>query len=156
MYSLDDTIVAISTPVGEGGIGIVRLTGPEAAHILQQIFLHGSFRDHDASPHDSGAPRCPNPASEAYGQRRPACQTPMSSLQPRTLRYGRIVETSTGDTVDEVLAVFMPAPYTFTRQDVVEINGHGGPVALQRIQALCLRHGARLAQPGEFTARAFT
>jgi tRNA modification GTPase len=125
MYSLDDTIVAISTPLGEGGIGIVRLTGPAAP-----VILHGLF-----------AP-CPQNV-EADG------------LLPRTLHYGHILEPATGQIVDEVLAVHMPAPRTYTRQDVVEINGHGGFVALQRIQALCLRQGARLAEPGEFTARAF-
>lgn len=123
MYSLDDTIAAISTPVGEGGIGIVRLTGPEAAHILRRLFV---------PPRSNGA-----------------------ELAPRRLHYGHIVDPGTGETADEVLAVHMPAPHTYTRQDVVEINGHGGIVALRRILALCLRQGARLAEPGEFTARAF-
>lgn len=124
MYSLDDTIVAVSTPLGEGGIGIVRMTGPEAPAILLRLFIPGS-------------------------------RPPVSTLQPRTLHYGYVVDPATGETVDQVLAVHMPAPRTYTRQDVVEINGHGGFVALQRIQALCLRQGARLAEPGEFTARAF-
>jgi tRNA modification GTPase len=122
MYSLDDTIAAISTPIGEGGIGIVRLSGPQAADILAQIWARPAGR----------------PAPE-----------------PRKLHYGHIVDPATGETVDEVLAAFMPAPQTFTRQDVVEINGHGGIVALRHILALCLRAGARLAEPGEFTARAF-
>jgi tRNA modification GTPase len=124
MYSLDDTIAAISTPIGEGGIGIVRMTGPEAASILQQLFV---------------------PASGPAPLR----------VEPRSLRYGHIAEPATGEWVDEVLAVYMPAPQTYTRQDVVEINGHGGIVALRRILALCLRLGARLAEAGEFTARAF-
>lgn len=124
MYSLDDTIAAISTPVGEGGIGIVRMTGPEASGILQQLFV-------------------------------PVSQPPASGLQPRTMYYGHVVDPATGEAADEVLAVHMPAPRTYTRQDVIEINGHGGIVALRRILALCLRQGARLAEPGEFTARAF-
>jgi tRNA modification GTPase len=132
-YSLDDTIVAISTALGQGGIGIVRLTGPDAASILQRLFVPGTLTS--------------NPRVEASPQAR--------ELPARTLTYGHIVEPSTGQTVDEALAVHMPAPRTYTRQDVVEINGHGGFVALQRIQALCLRHGARLAEPGEFTVRAF-
>jgi tRNA modification GTPase len=74
---------------------------------------------------------------------------------PYHLHYGHIVEPSTGESVDEVLAVYMPAPRTYTRQDIVEINGHGGIVALRRILGLCLRQGARLAERGEFTARAF-
>jgi tRNA modification GTPase len=123
-YSLDDTIAAISTPVGEGGIGIVRMTGPEARDIMRRLFL---------SP------------SRPEG----------STFQPRTLHYGHILDPATEERVDEVLAAYMPAPRTYTRQDVVEINGHGGIVALRRILALCLRQGARLAEPGEFTARAF-
>jgi tRNA modification GTPase len=119
MYSLDDTIAAISTPVGEGGIGIVRMSGPNAVPILNTLFVSGA------------------------------------ELRPRTLHYGHVIDPVTGESVDEVLAVHMPAPRTFTRQDVVEINGHGGIVALRRIMALCLRQGARLAEPGEFTARAF-
>ena len=131
MYSLDDTIAAISTPIGEGGIGIVRLTGPEAVAILHCLFVPGSrFQTSNLQP-------------------------PASDLEPRKLHYGHIVDPATGETVDEVLAVHMPAPRTFTRQDVVEVNGHGGIVALRRILDLCLRQGARLAEPGEFTARAF-
>jgi tRNA modification GTPase len=124
MYSLDDTIAAISTPVGEGGIGIVRLSGPEAASIAAALFR----------PAASGAARPP---------------------VPYHLHYGHILDPETGERVDEVLIAHMPAPSTYTRQDVVEINGHGGIVALRLILALCLRMGARLAEPGEFTARAF-
>jgi tRNA modification GTPase len=124
MYSLDDTIAAISTPMGEGGIGIVRMTGPDAPRILSQLFSPGS-------------------------------KPPNTALTPRTLHYGHIADPATGERVDEVLAVHMPAPRTYTCQDVVEINGHGGIVALRRILALCLRQGARLAEAGEFTARAF-
>ncbi|MFC2036563.1 tRNA uridine-5-carboxymethylaminomethyl(34) synthesis GTPase MnmE [Chloroflexota bacterium] len=130
---MDDTIVAISTPIGEGGIGIVRLTGPEAAGILHRLFVPGSI-----------------PSS-----RHPGDQAEAFVLQPRTLHYGHVIDAAADERVDEVLAVHMPAPYTYTRQDVVEINGHGGFVALQRIQALCLRQGARLAERGEFTVRAF-
>jgi tRNA modification GTPase len=121
MYSLDDTIAAISTPVGEGGIGIVRMSGPDARRILERLFV-------------------------------PAGQT---VLEPRRLEYGHIVDPGTQQTVDEVLAVYMAAPRTFTRQDVVEIDGHGGIVALRQILGLCLRQGARAAERGEFTARAF-
>jgi len=128
MYSLDDTIVAISTPVGEGGIGIVRMSGPDAVSISAALF-------HPASP--QAVEPCPPP------------------LIPFHLHYGYILDPATGERVDEVLIVHMPEPRTYTRQDVVEINGHGGIVALRRILALCLRQGARLAEPGEFTARAF-
>jgi tRNA modification GTPase len=123
-YSLDDTIAAISTPVGEGGIGIVRMTGPNATGILDQLFL-------------------------------PSSRGPNRSWEARRLHYGHIADPDTGELVDEVLAAYMPAPRTYTRQDIVEINGHGGIVALRRILGLCLRQGARLAEAGEFTARAF-
>ncbi len=122
-YSLDDTIAAISTPLGEGGIGIVRLSGSEAPAILRRVFL----------PTRGWA----------------------AGLAPRALHYGHVVDPADGQVVDEVLAVHVPAPQTYTRQDVVELQGHGGIVALRQILALCLRQGARLAEPGEYTARAF-
>ena len=112
-----DTIAAISTPLGEGGIGIVRLSGAEALSIAKAIFP--------------------------------------GNLSDRRLSYGHIVDPRTGERVDEVLVSYMAAPHTYTREDVVEINCHGGPLPLQRILQLALRHGARLAQPGEFTLRAF-
>ncbi len=124
MINPDDTIAAISTPIGEGGIGIVRLSGPASFAILQRLFARGGAA--------SGRP-----------------------FQPRTLHYGHIHDPATGERVDEVLAAFMPAPHTYTRQDVAEIQAHGGIVPLQRILALALREGARLAEPGEFTLRAF-
>jgi len=112
-----DTIAAISTPLGEGGIGIVRLSGTEAPYIAKAIFR--------------------------------------GKLSDRRLSYGHVVDPQTGERVDEVLVSYMAAPHTYTREEVVEINCHGGPLALQRILQLALRHGARLAQPGEFTLRAF-
>ncbi len=125
--SLDDTIAAIATPPGEGGIGIVRLSGPDALSILQQIFSI-------------------NPKSQTSNPK---------SLFPRRFTYGCVVDPETGQTVDEVMAVYMPAPRTYTREDVVEIHGHGGPAPLRLILELALRYGARLAGPGEFTLRAF-
>ena len=112
-----DTIAAISTPVGEGGIGIVRLSGEESRHIAQRLF-----------------PR---------------------QLTNRCLAYGHVIDPESGEVVDEVLVAYMEAPHTYTREDVVEINCHGGFLALQRILELVLRYGARLANPGEFTLRAF-
>jgi len=117
MFSLDDTIAAISTPVGQGGIGIVRLSGPGALGILRGFF---------APP-----------------------------LAPRCLTYGHVVDPASGQIVDEVLVAHMPAPHTYTRQDVIEINCHGGLAPLRRVLEMCLRGGARLAEPGEFTLRAF-
>lgn len=121
MYSLDDTIAAISTPLGEGGIGIVRLSGPESVAILEKIF------------------------HRARGE----------GLESYRLHYGHIIDPHTGEEVDEVLVSYMMAPHSYTRQDVVEINCHGGIVPLRRVLELVLRYGARLAHPGEMTSRAF-
>jgi tRNA modification GTPase len=104
-----DTIAAISTPLGEGGIGIVRLSGAEALSIAKAIFT--------------------------------------GNLSDRRLSYGHIVDPRTSERVDEVLVSYMAAPHTYTREDVVEINCHGGPLPLQNILRLVLRHGARLARP---------
>src|SRR5262249_25479186 len=120
--SPDDTIAAIATAPGEGGIGIVRLTGPEARAILGHLFR----------PANSGA-----------------------ALESHRLGYGHIREPDGGRVVDEVLVAFMRAPRTYTREDLVEINAHGGPLVLRRILDLTLAAGARAAGPGEFTLRAF-
>ncbi len=122
-YSLDDTIAAIATPLGQGGIGIVRVSGPEAVPIGRRLF-------HPAR----GARHWP---------------------KPYRLYYGHIRDPQTGRVVDEVLLSFMKAPRSYTRQDVLEINAHGGPVALREILRLCLEAGARPAREGEFTLRAF-
>lgn len=127
-FTLDDTIAAISTPVGEGGVGIVRLSGPQALSIVRGLFAPGRRA---VLPHD------PPP------------------LSPYRLTYGHIVDPATGRVVDEALVAHMPAPRTYTRQDVVEIDCHGGVAPLRRVLELCLRGGARLAEPGEFTLRAF-
>src|SRR5438270_1321443 len=119
----NDTIAAIATPPGIGGIGVIRVSGPEAF-----AFVHPLLRQ-------------------------PGGRTdiPLSHL----LTYGQIVDPATEEIVDEVLAAFMSAPRTYTREDVVEIQGHGGPLVLQRILRLVLAQGARMANPGEFTLRAF-
>jgi len=119
----NDTIAAIGTPPGYGGIGVIRVSGPEAFLLVLPLF------------------------------QQPGGQTnlPASHL----LTYGHIVDPNTHETLDEVLVVFMLAPHTYTREDVVEIQGHGGPLVLQRILRLVLAQGARMANPGEFTLRAF-
>jgi tRNA modification GTPase len=121
-FSLDDTIAAIATPLGEGGIGIVKMSGPEAGSILRQLFV---------------------PAARVV------------RLEPRRLTFGHVRDPQTNEVVDEVLAVTMPAPHSYTRQDVAEIQAHGGIVPLRRILGLTLAAGARLAEPGEMTLRAF-
>ena len=119
----NDTIAAIATPPGQGGIGVIRVSGVDAFALVRPLF----------KPSDR------------------ATEMPPSHL----LTYGRIIEPSTQETLDEVLVAFMHAPRTYTREDVVEIQGHGGPLVLQRMLRLLLTSGARLAQPGEFTMRAF-
>jgi tRNA modification GTPase len=116
----DDTIAAIATPPGEGGIGVVRLSGPAALPILQRIFAPGR----------------------------------QGAWRPFRMRYGRVID-SAGVPVDEALAVFMRAPRSFTAEDVAELSCHGGPLVLNKVLALALAHGARQAEPGEFSMRAF-
>src|ERR1700738_977937 len=119
----NDTIAAIATPPGIGGVGVIRVSGPEAFAILLPLF------------------------------RQPGERT---SLPPsHLLTYGRVVDPKTEEIMDEVFAAFMQAPRTYTREDVVEIQGHGGPLILQRILRLVLAQGARMANAGEFTLRAF-
>jgi tRNA modification GTPase len=118
-----DTIVALSTPPGLSGIGIVRLSGPNARQIAASLFR-------PARPH------------------KPVADQPTYSLL-----YGHVMDGAAQ--VDEALLGVMRAPHTYTTQDVVEINCHGGLIPLRRTLELCLRAGARLADPGEFTRRAF-
>ena len=120
--SFDDTITAIATPVGTGGIGIIKISGPDAWAIGRQLFHQ--------------------PKSQQV-------------IQSHHLYHGHITESETGKTVDEVLISFMRGPTTYTREDVVEINCHSGLSVLDRILELVIRAGARLAEPGEFTRRAF-
>jgi tRNA modification GTPase len=118
-----DTIAAISTAIGEGGIGIVRLSGPESINIAQRVFRAKVKKD-------------------------------FQEFKNRTLYLGNIVD-SKNEIIDEVLLAIFKAPYTYTREDMVEINCHGGLVAQKRILGLVLDQGARMAEPGEFTKRAF-
>lgn len=116
-----DTIAAISTPPGEGGISIIRISGDQTFNVVTQI-----FKGKD-----------------------------LSRVQSHTINYGHIVDPDTHQEVDEVMATVMRTPKTYTREDVVEINCHGGLVATNEILQLILSHGARMAEPGEFTKRAF-
>ncbi len=122
--NLDDTIAAISTAIGEGGIGIVRMSGDKALNILERVFK--GFKDKG-----------------------------VMDMKSFTMRYGYIIDSETEEKVDEVIVSYMKSPNTYTREDVVEINCHGGIVAVRRVLALLLKNGARLAEPGEFTKRAF-
>lgn len=118
----DDTIVAIATPAGPGGIGVVRMSGALAPRVFMRVFRSN---------------------------------TPVSRPASHHLYYGWIVDPEKDTAVDEVLAVLMRSPRSYTREDVLEIQCHSGPAVLSRILDICLAQGARLADPGEFTRRAF-
>jgi len=117
-----DTIAAIATPPGIGGIGIIRISGPLAKNILTQLFQS---------------------------------KRATKEFKSHKLYYGHIIDPETREVVDEVLAVLMRAPHSYTGEDVVEIHAHGGPLILKKLLDLTLKAGARLAEPGEFTKRAF-
>lgn len=117
-----DTIAAISTPRGEGGIGIVRLSGDESLGILSKIFKPKSKKD-------------------------------VKDIKSYTINYGHIYDGD--ELIDEVLVSVMKAPNTYTREDIVEINCHGGYLITQKVLELVLKNGAKIAEPGEFTRRAF-
>ena len=117
-----DTITSISTPMGEGAIAIVRLSGPDAISIADSIYK---------------------------GKKQ------LSEVDSHTINYGHILDPDSGEIVEEVMAAVMRAPKTFTREDIVEINCHGGLVTVNRVLELTLSNGARMADPGEFTKRAF-
>ncbi len=139
----DDTIAAVSTSIGEGGIGIVRLSGEGAIKIADRFFISkngktvSSFNSHTV--HYGYVVR--SQKSEVRGQKRKDLTSDFCSLS--------------SETVDEVLLTVMRAPRTYTKEDVVEINCHGGIQATKRVLDLVVANGARLAEPGEFTKRAF-
>jgi len=117
----EDTIAAISTPIGEGGIAIIRVSGRNAFPLADQIFTTRT-----------GKP---------------------SAFPSHTIHFGRI--TRAGRTLDHAMLSLMRAPHSYTTEDTVEFNCHGGIFVARAVLALCLEHGARLAEPGEFTKRAF-
>jgi tRNA modification GTPase len=111
-----DTIAAVATPAGRGGIGIVRVSGPQARHVAEAL-----------------VGRLPRPRRAEFA------------------RFGK----PPSEAIDEGLMIYFPAPNSYTGEDVLELHGHGGPVVMQALLAACLDAGARLAEPGEFTRRAF-
>ena len=134
----NSTIAAIATPGGGGGIGIIKISGPKAVLIATVIF----------SPAEQ-------PATTDSGNRSSPKTAIHAGFQSHRLNYGHIIYPDTGRIVDEVLLSVMKAPRSYTKEDVVEINAHGGQVALNAILELVCKHGARIAEPGEFTQRAF-
>jgi len=119
--NLDDTIVAIATPAGRGGIGVVRLSGPESKIIAARMLRLAGGR----------------------------------GLEPGRAHFGELLEIDSGERIDEVVATYFAAPHSYTTDDVVEISCHGSPVVLRRVLEMAMAEGARLAEPGEFTQRAF-
>lgn len=120
--SLNDTIAAISTPIGQGGIGIVRISGKDAIKIAARVFV-------------------------SKDKKSPA------QFKTYTMHYGRVMDGA--QVIDEAILTLMRSPRSYTREDVVEINCHAGLVALRKVLELVIAKGARLAEPGEFTKRAF-
>ncbi len=118
----EETIAAISTPFGESGIGIVRISGPSAEPIARKLFKPKKNQPYFISHY---------------------------------FHFGEIIDNQSGNPVDEVLIVLMKSPKTYTREDIVEIHCHGGYFILKKVLELVLREGARLAEPGEFTKKAF-
>ncbi len=119
---MEDTIAAIATAPGEGGIGVVRISGEKSRAILEQIFSREK-KEYD--------------------------------IIPRMMHYGFVCDNFSGELIDEVMAVYFKEPYSYTAEDVVEIQCHGSMVSLRKILSLVLKNGARIAEPGEFTKRAF-
>ncbi|HEY6365104.1 MAG TPA: tRNA uridine-5-carboxymethylaminomethyl(34) synthesis GTPase MnmE, partial [Candidatus Binatia bacterium] len=122
MYT-EDTIAAIATPAGEGGIGIVRISGPDAERIATALFVRAAAEN--------------------------------GKLKSHMLYYGTIRDRKTDKNLDQVLLTIMRKPRSYTGEDVVEVHCHGGVFLIRRILGLILSEGARHAEPGEFTKRAF-
>ncbi len=118
-----DTIAAIATALGEGGIAIIRVSGDKSLQIVDKIFRAVNGKD-------------------------------MTSMKPYTMRYGHVVDEN-NELIDEVIVSFMKGPKSFTAEDTVEINCHGGVISTNRVLQAVIKAGARLADPGEFTKRAF-
>jgi tRNA modification GTPase len=118
---LDDTIVALATPPGRGGIGVVRLSGVEASSIAAPMLR----------------------------------LTHSGDLQPNRAHFGELIDPATNKRIDEVVVTFFAKPHSYTTDDVIEISCHGSPVVLRHVVEMVLARGARLAEPGEFTMRAF-
>jgi len=121
MFS-DDTIAAISTPPGRGGIGVIRLSGPDSLNITNSFFRFASTTD---------------------------------LYKPNRARFGHVFDPSSNESIDEVVVTYYKGPHSYTGEDTIEISCHGSPVVLRRVLQIAVEKGARLAEPGEFTFRAF-
>jgi tRNA modification GTPase len=132
------TITAIATPPGSGGIGVIKISGSKSASIAAAIFKKAN----------------PTPNLRKHPHPVRLSDTPPSFVS-HSLTYGYVVDPDSGQKIDEVLLTYMKAPRTYTREDIVEIQAHSGSVGLRAIMEMVLKQGAQLAEPGEFTKRAF-
>ena len=124
MVKQEDTICAIVTPQGIGGISVIRLSGIEAISVTSRLFRHTAGKS-------------------------------LLDAKTHTIHYGNIADPVSGDNIDEVLVSIMRSPHSFTCEDIVEVSCHGGPLVTAKVLEAFLKGGARLAEPGEFTKRAF-
>ena len=138
-----DTIAAIATPVGQSAIGIIKISGPSALEIAEKL-----FRGRENVGRENNGPGYDNKKINPQNKK-------LTCVPSHTLHYGFIIDPKNGQKIDETLIAVMRAPNTYTREDVVEINCHGGKAPLYKTLELVLQAGARLAEPGEFTKRAF-
>ncbi len=134
---MNETIAAVATAYGEGGIGIIRISGGRAEEILHKVFV----------PANSGI------CEDAAGK--DACAAKGNAFAGRKLVYGHVISAETGAVLDEAMAVFMKGPKTYTGEDVTELQCHGSVISLRHVLEEVLKQGARPAEPGEFTKRAF-
>jgi tRNA modification GTPase len=128
----NNTIAGISTPLGPGGIGIVRISGQRAHAIMQQLFVRKGQGDQPIGP-----------------------RAPERRFSSHFVYYGHLIDPGSGNIIDEVLAIYMKGPKSFTREDVVEFHSHSGFVVLDRVLSAVVDAGADLSGPGEFSKRAF-
>ncbi len=135
-FETRDTIAAISTPIGYGGIGVVRVSGPDAYKIALKIFKAFGKNSLEGDNRFSSSGNLP--------------------FLPRKMYYGQVLSPEKDQLLDEALLVYMAAPFSYTTEDVIEIQAHAGAVTMKAILEAVLFCGARLAEPGEFTRRAFT
>ncbi|WP_061313687.1 tRNA uridine-5-carboxymethylaminomethyl(34) synthesis GTPase MnmE [Clostridium botulinum] len=119
-----DTICGIATPIGEGGVSIIRISGSKALDIISKIFVGKNNID-------------------------------LKQMKTYTMRYGHIIEFESKDVIDEVIISYMKGPHSYTTEDIIEINCHGGVISTNSVMNQVIKAGARVAEPGEFTKRAF-
>jgi len=170
MFSVADTIVAIATPPGRGGIGVVRLSGPDALAIAQRLTTHdGAFeprratftnvrlnadtgRSEDRPLQVSDRDRPESAAQESITVRKESATVRQESVTVRQ-ESGPGRPTPLDETIDHAVVTYFPAPASYNGDDVMELSAHGSPVVLRGIVTAAIARGARLAEPGEFTLR---